>query len=618
MSLIIKTSIKAVSVDGWNGFKIVRPDGTTVRTLAVFANEAGEVRASKSSKAVPDEQLLDLGIDEAEDGKWLWPLLHGRVDDNVLEALNLAGMDETAKADFADSVLTHASKLSVDHRAISILVKTANPRLSLIAFYSGEGDRPENRRQQAAIYPIFADYLASRLQLKMTIDRKDGSLAEKLASSLSTDAYTVTPAMLKRFAQAEGVPDGCDVASMMLFAHAVPADWLPKGGDDFESFAHIATAVVETFSDPLEYIPALIKGCGGKWNDLLNKIVKSAYPPPRKPKSDPSVAQIEGPVAPSAAVAPGSAVAMVENPADIDPNYVPPPPRPLAVRYSLRGMHDMILQYTDNVVIPMAAHRQGSNEVYISPDLRDQAERQAQRILLGGRTIAEIADISRRFHQEQYRILEGSPILQKERMRYVAAASGEGWPGLTREVQAPNGLWIVPLKTTGQLKDEGKKLSHCVGGYTAQAERCSSHIVSVRSLDDNGAQSLSTCEIEGISGPSGPFKSRQHYTTGNTTPSPAAQQALGWYLTSLAAGEIPVHWNEIKIFKSNDAKKADSIERFCKYDWRDPDMLFEATVPWFPVLPKSFRDVDLEGLVDYEGMEDVSSIIPPDMVGLRR
>ncbi len=640
MSLTIKTSIKPVNVDGWNGFKIVRPDGDTVRTIAVFANDAGEVRAAKTNRDVPDHELINLDIDETVDRQWLWPLLSGQVSSRVLDALNLAGSEEAASGEFAQAIAQHASRLTVDHRAIDILAKTGQPRLSLIAFYSGDDERGVNRRQQAGLYPIFADYFASRLQLKRTIDAhgqqrggdavgegksytQQGSLADNLAKALSTASYTVSPAVLKRFSQAKHVPDDCDVASIMLFAHAVPTDWLPTGGEDFEAFAHIATAVVETFAEPLDYIPALIKGSGGKWNDLLGKIVKAAYPPPRKPKPKPGptgdVPQPEGPAGIIIDVEPTAGTAVVvAPPEEIDPNYVPPPAPALAVRYSLRGMHDMILQYTDNVVIPMAAHRQESDAVYISNEFRREAELQAQRILLGGRTIAEIADISRRFHQEQYRILEGSPVLQQERMRFVAAAAGDGWPGLTREIQAPNGLWIVPLKTTGQLKDEGKKLNHCVGGYTAKAERCSSHIVSVRSLVDDVVTPLSTCEIGGISGPSGPFRSIQHYTTGNTTPSPAAQQALSWYLTSLEAGDIPVNWNDIKLFKDNEAKRADSIERFCKYDWRDPDMLFEATVPWFPVLPKSFRDITFEQLVDYEGMEAVSAIIPPDMVGLRR
>jgi hypothetical protein len=35
-------------------------------------------------------------------------------------------------------------------------------------------------------------------------------------------------------------------------------------------------------------------------------------------------------------------------------------------------------------------------------------------------------------------------------------------------------------------------------------------------------------------------------------------------------------------------------------------------------LPKSFRDFDLEGIVDMEGMQAVSETIPPDVLRLRR
>jgi hypothetical protein len=628
MSMMVKTSIKPVSAGGWTGFKIIRPDGNIVQTLALVVDADGAVRAIRTNRAMPDDQLVEIECDEADERSWIWPLLNGQVEHNVLAALNLSGMEETAIEAFAQSVEKQVQNLPIDHRAVAILAKSGRPQLSSIAFYSGDDERAANRRQQADIYPMFSDLLAARLNLKLTIDRKDGSLAEKLAAALSNDAYTISPAVLKRFSQAERVPDGCDVASIMMFAHSVPMDWLPKGGDDFAAFAHIATAVCETFENPAEYVPTLIKGCGGKWNDLLGKVVKAAYPPPRKPKPEPGAPQLESPANPQAVVDSAHPVHQGGNAivpaAPEDPNYIPPPPNALAIRYSLRGMQDMVRQFTDNIVIPMAAHRQASNEVFISPDLRHEAEVHAQRVLLTGRTLAEIADISRRFHQEQYRIMEGSPVLQAERKRFIAATNGEGWPGLTSEVQAPNGLWIVPLKTTGQLKDEGANMDHCVGGYTAKAERCSSHIVSIRSLTPDEktgnlvARPLSTCEIGEISGPSGPFKQRQHYTTKNTTPSPAAQQALGWYLSAMEAGEIPVNWEQIKVFKESGGVKADAIERFCKYDWRDPDLLFEATVPWFPILPKSFRDFDLEGIVDMEGMQAVSETIPPDVLRLRR
>lgn len=619
MSLTVTASIKPVVMGQWSGFKVIRPDGDQLRTIAVVANDLGEVRFASGSKAMSDETLFDREVNENEARSWLWPLLQGRVDKNVLEALNLAGMEEAASAAFATAIASAAAKLSVDHRAVDILSRSGEPNVALLEFYSGEGEKADNRRQQAGLYPMFSDVLASRFQLKITIDRRDGSLADKLAKALSTDAYSITPAVLKRFSHAERVPEDCNVSSIMMLAQAVPPDWLPKGGEDFEAFCHIATAVGENLISPQEFIPSLTKSCGGKWAELLAKIVKAAYPPPRKPKPQPNdVPRLEGPVTerPPIEAAP---VAQGQELVPVDPNYVPPPPAALAVRYSLRGMKDMVLQFADNVIMPMAAHRQSSDEVFISPDLRRECERQAEKVLLSGRPIAEVADLARRFHQEQYKIMEGSPVLQNERKRYVAALSGGGWPGLTNEVQAPNGLYIVPLKTTQQLKDEGAKLNHCVGGYTAKAERCESHIVSVRRLvDDHKVESLSTCEIAGISGPSGPFTSRQHYTTGNTTPSPAAQQAIGWYLSGLESGDIPVNWNQIKLFKESDVKKADAIERYCKYDWRDPDLLFEATVPWYPLLSKNYRDLDLEGMVDHPEMEAISAVIPPDVLRMRR
>lgn len=607
MTMTIKAAIKPIAFGDWSGFRISRPDGDLVRSIAVVADGSGRLRAAKAIKDTSDEQLFDNEIGEQDKCAWLWPLLTGKLTGAVCDALNLAGLDGEELAGFEAAVASAVSRLHIDHEAASLLACSGEPKIAHLEFYSGDSDRAQNRRQQAQIYPIFADILASRVQLKMTIDRKDGSLADKLAKCLSTNEYTITPAILKRLMQATHMPEGCDLASVMMVSQAIPPDWLPKGGEEFEAFAHIATAIVENFDNPLDSIATLLKSCGGKWVDQLARIVNAAYPPPRKPK-----AEVTG--------APSNETALAVIEPEPQDEYVPPPPPALAVRYSMQGMKTMVRMFSDNVILPMAAHGQSANEVHIGGDLRAASELLAAKVLLAGRTIHEVADIARRFHQEQYRIIEGSPVLQEERKRYVASLEDGGWPGLTKEVQAPNGLWLVPLKTTPQLQDEGKKLNHCVGGYTAQAERCQSHIVSVRSLDleSNQVESLSTCEITGISGPSGPFNVRQHYTTGNTTPTTAAQQALNWYLAAMESGQVEVNWDLIKLYKETDIKKSDSIERYCQYNWRDPDLLFEATVPWFPAFSKGYKNLDLAGFVDMPDMVTVREIIPPDLMKMRR
>ncbi len=171
------------------------------------------------------------------------------------------------------------------------------------------------------------------------------------------------------------------------------------------------------------------------------------------------------------------------------------------LKTSMRSIRDMVSAFCDNVILPMIAYNSETNKVFLNEDLYKSAYAAAFKILTENRTIVDIADLARRFEQEQHTILEGGPNLQEQRRQFVAHQVDGDWPGLSARRQAPNHLWIVPLTSIEQLKDESRQLAHCVGrgGYNVAAERCDTHIVSVKREIENGKlASVSTVEIPGL------------------------------------------------------------------------------------------------------------------------
>ena len=504
---------------------------------------------------------------------------------------------------------------SVDQEAVALLRSSAEPRLHLLQFYSGSDERAENRKRHGKIYPVFSDVMASGLRTKRVIDMKEGSLPEAVCKALSTSSHVVTPPYLKRFAQFKTFPEGCSRSAVVAFAVNVPPDWMPKNDADWVSFCQLATAVIDDLNPPADFLPAMIKATGGKWSDTVNKIMNAAYPPvSRNEQGNPAGELIlEGP---AAAVANDGGQALEVVPLE---NRRPEPF--FGIRASLSDVRDMVSLFADNVVLPLSAFGHDSQNVFLSSEVRSAAELTAFRLLFTNRNLPDIADLGRRFNQEHHTIMEGNEALQQERKRFIAQQVDGDWPGLSSKRQAPNGLWIVPETSLNSLKRVSAELDHCVGrgSYDVSAERCDCHIVSIKYVDANGQlKCLSTIEFAGIKGPDGPFVSRQHRASKNDAPPEAAEAAASWYVGSLKSGQIETNWEQIKVFKDVDLRNTDSIERACKYDWREPEYVFAATVPWHPFLAKAFRSMTFEELVQSPEVTSVADNFAPDILRMHR
>lgn len=588
--------INMIDQSGWIGLRISTLEGDLYRTIAVGKNEDGRIVAAQSFDNVDDVSLLtSYEIDDVSTNQgWIWALLSGKVDHSVTSALGRVDLYDTEFSEGDFSKFTS----EIDLEAVQLLSSSAEPRLSHLVFYSGDDDRALNRKRHGAIYPIFSDVMAAKLQTKRVIDTKSGSLPDAMCRVLSSSTFEVTPAYLKRFAKMSAFPEGCDRGAVLSFSAQVPPDWFPVTDEEWEAYCQIATAVFGELSPSPDQHKALIKSASGKWSQLRTKILNAAFPPTHEELNENRrLAAPDGHVP----------TPLKQSSTDLLDN----------LRSSMKSVSDMIGAFSTNVVFPMIAFNQASQNVYINNELRLAAFGVAYKLLLDNRGIVDVADLARRFHQEQHALLEGDEILQQERKRFIAYQIDGDWPGLTDRRQSPNGLWLVPLTSLSQLRDESNQLNHCVGrgGYDAAAERCDTHIISVKQeMPGVGLRSVSTVEISGIRALSGPFEVVQHRSTGNGTPSQEAQVALSWYLDSLKAGKIETNWEKIKAFKQVDARDIDAVERGCHYDWRDPQYIFSATVPWYPFLVKAYRNFSFEEMIGLEDIVRVSDMVAPDVL----
>jgi len=475
---------------------------------------------------------------------------------------------------------------SVDPRGVEALRAVNGATLNDLHFYSGEGERPERRRQAAASFPLLASKLSSTLSLKMAIDRAKPLLDAVVAAMDGKAGGTIGRAAIRKLASVRESPYRTDIDTLMEFASRVPAEWIPSSGEDWRAFCTLAEGIVRQLRVPPESTAALLKGCSGRWADFARKVATAA----------------------------GS-------PEDVPPEQALP-----------RSFHDaanMIECLADVAVMPLAAHGHCTSEAMVTPEIRIAAIDAARRMVLGDRAAAAVLDNSRRWHHERDDILDATRIAADERrMQLLAGVPPDGWPGLTDAVQAPNGLWLVPLDTPELLRWEGLRepdptgaegLHHCVGGYATRCMRADCHIVSVREiLDDGTYRRLSTIEFDRLNPRSDQLSVVQNRGKGNGDPSGPAQDATAWFMETVARGQVPLHRERIAAFQELMQGAADGVERFCGYDWKDREILSAAVGPWIRFLDRGYRRGDLDAYLGMGEIAEVGGTFAPELLFARR
>lgn len=589
MSQVKTPAVRVLPVAGaaGNGYALSHHDGVTANFCAVAVLD-GKLRVARWSEADkeasgPERIERELANTDARgDVPWAFAMAGAAPIEPLMDALGMPHEGRSvAAAEVAETVSSQLASLGgLDRRGLDALAASPARRPGALAFYSGEGERAERRRQAAASYPILADVISANLTAKMAVDR-GRPLAEALAGILGGMASgNVGKAVVKRLASAPSLPAGCDLDTVVRFMTLVPADWVPQAGSEWSAFCHVAHALLEDLAADAADIPSLTKGCGGKWTEFCARVVRKA---------------------------------------GMDETDVL-----WGVRRAMFNAADMLNAFSEAAVLPMAAHAGSSAHVTVTPEMMMGAARSAFAMLASGRTAGDLADLQRRWHQESAAILGATRQAHEERAARIRGEVEEGgWPALTRAVQAPNGLWLVPLTNPAELKDEGSEskdangvsgLHHCVGGYDSKAKKCDCHIVSVRRLDERGRYTrVTTVEFAALSPEHDKLTVRQNLGLRNGKAPPESVDAVNWYIASVASGTINLNREQIAAFLNEEIVPDDGVERICGYDWRGRDILNAAVGPWGPFVAQGFRK-PLDTLLAMDEITGIAGMIFPEIL----
>jgi len=530
------------------------------------------------------------------------------------------------------------------------------------AFYAEPGEKGEIRRQAADSYPMLSTVIAQRLSLRRAVDRKESLQAGlRLACGVKpgTEEPLIGKGLLKRLVGLSWPTGGLPSLGVVRHLAQISPDWFPKTPESWNAFCDVSASVLTVMTAVTDNsLDTLLAGCGGNWEDLRFRLGR-AYAETRPPEgtTEESFAYFKS-------VIPWKLLDRERDPdkvcvlIDRTVSDMTVPEGILAddVRAWLTGLYapacdrealvaacadvrDTIAVFGAKVVAPLAARASMMADIIMSPDRSMILQGVSSNILFSGQSAVSILETSRHIHSQIAALQEaGNPpedILAgekaraelNEKLRQATLESSllrlrdgselhnklEEWPAISSIVQAPNGVFCVPLTTKAHLSDEGKYLSHCVGGYSGTCMKGDS-IVSFRILPTSGdifPISLSTVQI-GPAVRGKPLDVRQHRARQNKKPDTAAADALEWFLTQSLHNPNFINYDGQKKFLSQQAGLATSLQVMCGYDWTSLSSVEMAVSPWRQrYLPKKLRKLSVPELEQLPEIETLARLFNP-------
>jgi hypothetical protein len=188
----------------------------------------------------------------------------------------------------------------------------------------------------------------------------------------------------------------------------------------------------------------------------------------------------------------------------------------------------------------------------------DRAETVAGRVFLGDvkNVAASLYETARRYVSRIPALIDASGAIDGRHVPevdFTARYGAEGFPVLAPEYTSQNGLVIRPLGDFAALREESRRLSHCVGTmYLDKARSGNCFIFSVQSPD--GQTSHATVELSRFSGETeaeiaASLRIVQSRAERNGTPSVDAQAAVSEWFALLSTGGLPLNHRECRSWR---------------------------------------------------------------------
>ncbi|MBL0318284.1 MAG: ankyrin repeat domain-containing protein [Alphaproteobacteria bacterium] len=230
-------------------------------------------------------------------------------------------------------------------------------------------------------------------------------------------------------------------------------------------------------------------------------------------------------------------------------------------------LKDAVKDYTRTCVLPLLLQ---STDLNTDPStLTKQLSQQVRDVLLLNVNTLHVMRFNHHWHDPA----------QQASLNKVKDLGGKTWEPLFNvsniQVNVSGKNWsVVPLNTTSLLKDEEKRLGHCVGGYTNKCFSGYSHILSIR---NEKGESQSTFEILTEYGKK-TYHLQQHYGPKNASPSSESGIVLKSIFDHLDKGILQIDYDYLNQ-KLNERLKENEANKYINevgYDYKSPGKIEEA------------------------------------------
>jgi hypothetical protein len=467
-------------------------------------------------------------------------------------------------------------------RARAALSAVARPSSAAVAWYaSASGDRARFRTQAASAMPVLAGLIAESRDLSRAVD------ACEPIQPLLTERTGLPKASVKRITKLRvAVPaaplfDAGEVArgedalgvnrtrrftvsgvvsidKAMRHLAELPPDRTPKNDEEWAAFYDVLTGCAVPISNAFDLpVRGLLEASKGNWAQYRKTLARAAdFDPDRFDRRTMALTTID-------------AIEAIEG-------------------FSRTALMPQVLS---SILETGEALPEVTGEY-----LTDGFEASAKLILGGAKNLAaHLFEVARRYAGRIPAMMEGEGRVAAEKERPELYADN-AFPVLTETFFASNGLIVRPLRNFEELKGEGQRMRHCVGGYTSKARDVRCHLFSIRSADET--ESLSTLELTGISGEDPVTAAAnlgivQNRAYRNGTPSPEAKAATEEFVRGLKSGEVPIRFDEMVEWKKRRAADPRSARRAApettwesvlEHDWRNEETRAALWAEWRTVM----------------------------------
>jgi len=250
---------------------------------------------------------------------------------------------------------------------------------------------------------------------------------------------------------------------------------------------------------------------------------------------------------------------------------------------------DAIRDYSKSILMPkIISSLQDSDkkgDFYISDKAQERLDQIIISTLFKGLSKKDLLAFSDHWHAP----------LQQTKTQKAKDFDGQNWEPLFREkeiiipseiIDVNGPQWkLVCLTNPEELKKEGEKLKHCVGGYSDKCLIGDSHIVSV--VNNKGAP-VSTIEFE-LNYRVGQYKIKQHHGKHNSSPCPESKAIEEWLKEEIEKRNIDIDYKNLgEKAKERREKPITLLERVIRqigFNPVDPNKVKKIKDLYYEILP---------------------------------